>query len=94
MKKCANKERLRRSKIALGRKKNERSEKLNVRRKTRKEREEKRSMTNGGLSGSACAKSSEPSMTSVIESARRGMSDDDEKIVNGIETTIAIAVEL
>jgi DNA-directed RNA polymerase alpha subunit len=32
-------------------------------------------------------------MTSGIESARRDMSDDDERIVTGIETTIAIAAE-
>jgi hypothetical protein len=65
---------------------------LNDRRKTRTEREERRLKNNDALSESACAKSSAHLMTSGIESARRDMSDDDERIVTGIETTIATAI--
>jgi len=50
-------------------------------------------MNNGALSGSACAKSSGRSMISGIESARRDMSDGDERIGTAIETTIATGVE-
>ena len=51
-------------------------------------------MTNGALNGSACARSSVHSMISGSESARRDMSDDDERIETDTEIMIATAVEL